>query len=243
MLLLLLLLLSLSWEPLKATRSSSQGRLSVGCRGVAAHHHVPRLPASGGAHHPVGPTAIARPVRRVLIVLVVVVPCFVGVLHAVMCRGVRYPHPTALLLLSAMLLITGPWSVIVVIKLRVVTSWPQVSVFIPGTHHPLRGFTGEFPLTFSWHVLLLWLPLAAQQVLFAAVVLVIHTSVPTGPLAVVIGGVVTLNLSLLMWRKLAELLRRRLLLLRRRLRLRGISAPHTFQLVVRDQTRFHRGSG
>lgn len=212
-------------------------------RGVAAHHHVSGLPASRGAHHPVGSSAVARPVRRrVLIVLAVVVPCFVGVLHAVMCRGVRYPHPTALLLLSAMLLIAGPRSVIVVIKLRVVTCWPQVGVFIPGTHHPFRGFTGELPLTFPWHVLLLWLPLAPQQVLLAAVVLVIHAPVPTGPLAVVIDGVVTLNLSLLMWRKLAEL-RRRLLLLRW-LRLRGISAaPHTFQLVVRDQTRLHRGSG
>lgn len=237
MLLLLWLRLGLSREPLEASRSSSQRRLAVARRGVAAHHHVPRLPTSRGAHHPVAPAAVARSVGGILAVLAVVVPCFVGVLHAVMCRGVRYPHPAALLLLPAMLLVAGPRSVIVVIELGVVTRWPQVRVLVPGGHHPLGGLTGELPFTFPCHVLLLWLLLAPQQVLFAAVVLVIRAPVPAGNLAVVIGAVVSLDLPLLMWRKLAEL-RRRLL---RWLRLRGISAPRTFQLVVRDQTRLHRG--
>lgn len=197
----------------------------MACRGAAAHHHVPGLSASRGAHHPIGPTAIACAVPRVLVVLAVVAR-FVGVLQTVM----SYPR-------AAMLIITSTGRVIVVIKLRVVACWSQVGMLIPAAHHPLRRLTGELPLTFPGHELLLWLPLAPQQVLFTAVVWVIYGPVAPGTLAV-IGGVVTLHLPLLMWRKLAEV--RRLLLLCLRL---WVSAPHTFQFVVRNHAHFHRGSG
>lgn len=162
----------------------------------------------------------------------------------------RDPHPAALLLLlSAMLLVAGPRCVIVAVgvavELGVVARRPQVGVIVPATNHPLCGLTGEVTLTFPCHVLLLlWLSLPPQQVLFAPVVLMVPSARPlTVVVVIIIGGVVTL--SLLMWRKLAELRRwRLLLLLRRRQRLGRISAPRALQLVVRDQSRLQRrGSG
>lgn len=195
-------------------------------RGAAAHHHVPGLSASRGAHHTIGPTAIARSVPRVLVVLAVIAR-FVGVLQTVM----SYPR-------AAMLIITSTGRVIVVIKLRVVACWSQVGMLIPAAHHPLCWLTGEVHLTFTRHELLLWLPLPPQQVLFTAVVWVIYGPLATGTLAVV-GCVVTLDLPLLMWRKLTEVCRLLLLLC---LRL-WVSAPHTFQFVVRNHAHFHRGSG
>lgn len=234
-----LLVTPLSREPLETTGRGPQGGLAQVRRRVARHHHVPRLPTSGGAHHPVGPAAVARPVRRVLVVLAVVVARLVGVLHAVVCRRVRYPHPAALRLLSAMLLVTGPRGVIVVAELGVVARGPQVGVVVPGAHHPLRRFTGEVALAFPGPVLLLRLPLPPQQVLLPTVVLMVHPSVPARSLPVVAG---TLQLALLRLRMRLRMRMRRVLAELRllRLRLRGISA---FQLVVGDQSRLRGGSG
>lgn len=162
----------------------------MACRGAAAHHHVPGLSASRGAHHPIAPSTIARAVPWVLVVLAVIAR-FVRVFQAVM----YYPR-------AAMLINTCTGWVIVVIKLRVVDTWSQIAMIIPAAHHPVCRLTGELPLTFPRHKLLLWLHLPPQQVLLSSVVWVIYGPVATRTLAVV-SCVVSLDLPLLMWRKLA----------------------------------------